>query len=44
MTHQLAEYRAAGMDDCVAKPIRIAELHEAMVRVLAAAEAAAEAA
>ena len=34
MTHQLAEYRAAGMDDCVSKPIRITELHETLVRVL----------
>jgi CheY-like chemotaxis protein len=44
MTHQLAEYRAAGMDDCVAKPIRIADLHDAMVRVLAGVEVEIEAA
>ena len=42
MTHQLAEYRAAGMDDCVAKPIRIVELHAALVRVLEPAGDAAE--
>ena len=36
MPHQLAEYRAAGLDDCVVKPIRIVELHDAIVRALAA--------
>ena len=44
MTHQLAEYRAAGMDDCVAKPIRITDLHNAMVRALAGVEVEVEAA
>jgi signal transduction histidine kinase/ActR/RegA family two-component response regulator len=39
MTHQLAEYRMAGMDDCVSKPIRIAELHAALLGVLEPAEA-----
>ena len=38
MPDQLAEYRAAGLDDCVVKPIRIVELHSAIVRALAAAE------
>jgi len=35
MTHQLAEYRDAGMDDCVAKPIRIPDLLAAIDRVTA---------
>jgi signal transduction histidine kinase/ActR/RegA family two-component response regulator len=34
MPHQLAEYRAAGLDDCVVKPIRITELHNAIARAL----------
>ena len=34
MTHQLAEYRVAGMDDCVAKPIRIPELQAAVLHQL----------
>jgi PAS domain S-box-containing protein len=38
MDHQVAEYRAAGMDDFVAKPIEASRLYEA---VLAAAEHAA---
>jgi FixJ family two-component response regulator len=37
MDHQVAEYRAAGMDDFVAKPIEAGRLFEA---VLAAAERA----
>jgi CheY-like chemotaxis protein len=36
MPDQVAEYRAAGLDDCVVKPIRIVELHSAIVRALAA--------
>jgi CheY-like chemotaxis protein len=36
MPDQLAEYRTAGLDDCVVKPIRIVELHSAIVRALAA--------
>jgi CheY-like chemotaxis protein len=35
MTHQLAEYSCAGMDDCVPKPIRIPDLHAAMLRAFA---------
>ena len=35
MAHQLADYRAAGMDDCVAKPIRADELFLALERALA---------
>ncbi len=34
MAHQLAEYRAAGMDDCVAKPVRAEDLFSALDRVL----------
>jgi len=34
MAHQLAEYRAAGMDDCIAKPIRAEDLFSALERVL----------
>jgi two-component system, sensor histidine kinase len=34
MAHQLADYRAAGMDDCVAKPIRAQELYVTLERVL----------
>ena len=40
MTHQLAEYHGAGMDDCVAKPIRIPELQAAVLRQLQAEEEA----
>ncbi len=36
MTHQLDEYRAAGMDECVSKPIRVAELHAVISRALSA--------
>ncbi|WP_374469010.1 ATP-binding protein [Phenylobacterium sp.] len=36
MTHQLAEYRAAGMDDCVAKPIEVQRLYAAISEALAA--------
>jgi CheY-like chemotaxis protein len=39
MTHQLAEYTAAGMDDVVAKPIDISRLFAVMERVLDAADA-----
>jgi signal transduction histidine kinase/CheY-like chemotaxis protein len=38
MTHQTAEYLAAGMDDIVAKPIAVTELFAAMERRLAAAD------
>jgi len=41
MAHQLADYRAAGMDDCVAKPIRADELFLALERVLGEESAAA---
>ena len=41
MTHQLAEYRAAGMDRCVSKPIRISELNAAIIGELGGVEAAA---
>jgi len=34
MAHQVAEYRAAGMDDFVAKPIEINRLFEALAAVL----------
>jgi CheY-like chemotaxis protein len=44
MTHQLAEYEAAGMDGVVPKPIDIAKLFEAMDQALAKAPAAAPAA
>jgi signal transduction histidine kinase/ActR/RegA family two-component response regulator len=30
MTHQLTEYREAGMDDCVAKPIEVQRLYAAL--------------
>jgi signal transduction histidine kinase/CheY-like chemotaxis protein len=43
MTHQLAEYQAAGMDAVVAKPIEAERLFEALERALAAGEAAAAA-
>jgi CheY-like chemotaxis protein len=43
MTHQIAEYRAAGIDDFVAKPIEVAMLFDALERVLAAREAPAAA-
>ncbi len=38
MAHQVAEYRACGMDDFVAKPIEITQLFAAMERVLDEAE------
>jgi signal transduction histidine kinase/cytochrome b561 len=38
MTHQLDSYRLAGMDDLVAKPIRVEELFAALSRVIAAAQ------
>ena len=43
MTHQVAEYLAAGMDDFVAKPIEVARLFAAIDAALAphTAEAAA---
>lgn len=44
MTHQIAEYRAAGMDDFVAKPIEVATLFDTLERVLSAADASAAAA
>jgi signal transduction histidine kinase/AmiR/NasT family two-component response regulator len=37
MAHQIAEYRAAGMDDFVAKPIDVAHLFSAIETVLAEA-------
>lgn len=40
MTHQLAEYRAAGMDDVVVKPIDVARLFQAMSAVLAGGSSA----
>jgi two-component system, sensor histidine kinase len=43
LVHQVEEYFAAGMDGHVAKPIEISKLYDAMSRVLAGAEAAAEA-
>ena len=33
MTHQINEYLAVGMDTCVAKPLQIAALVEAIVKV-----------
>jgi signal transduction histidine kinase/CheY-like chemotaxis protein len=42
MTHQAAEYRIAGMDAVVAKPIEAARLFGAITAVLAAAEPRAE--
>ena len=41
MSHQLAEFTAAGMDAHVAKPVETARLFEAIERVLEAAEVAA---
>lgn len=43
MTHQVADYRAAGMDDYVAKPINFERLYAALMQALApASEPAAE--
>ncbi|MES2725214.1 MAG: ATP-binding protein, partial [Pseudomonadota bacterium] len=43
MTHQVADYRAAGMDDYVAKPISFERLYEALTQALdPSAEPAAE--
>lgn len=44
MTHQVADYRAAGMDDYVAKPIDFERLYEALMQALdpASTEPAAE--
>ncbi|MFC3080620.1 ATP-binding protein [Phenylobacterium terrae] len=39
MSHQIAEYRAVGMDGFVAKPIEVATLFDALERVLAGADA-----
>jgi PAS domain S-box-containing protein len=44
MDHQVAEYRAAGMDDFVAKPIEAARLYEAVFAVADGIEAADKAA
>jgi CheY-like chemotaxis protein len=45
MDHQVAEYRGAGMDDFVAKPIEAARLYEAIqLAVETSQDAAAEAA
>jgi PAS domain S-box-containing protein len=41
MEHQVAEYRAAGMDDFVAKPIEAGRLYEAVMHAAEQAEAAA---
>jgi len=38
MAHQVASYRAAGMDDVVSKPLNVAELFSAMVAAVAPAE------
>ena len=38
MAHQVAEYRACGMDDFVAKPIELGQLFAAMERVLGEAD------
>jgi CheY-like chemotaxis protein len=38
MTHQVAEYVAAGMDDHVAKPIEAAQLFRALEQALQPAE------
>ena len=43
MTHQAAEYRAAGMDQVVAKPIEVSRLFAALDVALSAAEADGEA-
>ena len=40
MAHQVAEYRAAGMDEVVAKPIDVAQLAAALERAIASREAA----
>ena len=40
MTHQLQEYMAVGMDDAVAKPLRVEALLQAIMNVLHAAEPA----
>ena len=32
MTHQTAEYAAAGMDDVLAKPVNVAKLYQAIER------------
>ncbi|WP_421932321.1 ATP-binding protein [Phenylobacterium sp.] len=37
MTHQVADYRAAGMDDYVAKPIDFERLYEALMQALSEA-------
>ena len=39
MTHQVADYRAAGMDDYVAKPISFERLYEALMHALDPASA-----
>jgi CheY-like chemotaxis protein len=44
MSHQVAEYRAAGMDDFVAKPIEVSQLFAALQRVFDAPQASATAA
>jgi len=44
MSHQIAEYRAAGMDAIVAKPIDVGRLLEAMLQALAISAGGAEAA
>lgn len=36
MTHQLSEYHAAGIDDCVAKPIEVQRLYDAIHDALSA--------
>jgi len=41
MPDQVAEYRAAGMDDCVAKPIELERLYNAMAGALSGTAAAA---
>lgn len=41
MTHQVAEYEAAGMDGVVAKPVEIASLFKVMEQALVQADAAA---
>jgi signal transduction histidine kinase/CheY-like chemotaxis protein len=43
MAHQLASYRAAGMDDVIPKPINVTELFAAMVAAVSPAEPEAEA-
>src|SRR6185312_836917 len=40
MAHQIAEYRAAGMDAVVAKPIDVTQLAAALERAIAAREQA----